>query len=147
MFGFLKEEIDNREKSVERIAYHEKKYGIVFPDILTSLYTKTNTGNIKNILFEVDGYKYGVWSLIPINPTAKMHFEFIADDDRDERFESEIPDSFYPLAIDRGGDIYYWSNDTKEVYFVIPDDMENPILIADSIEEFFELLNNSVVEE
>ncbi len=34
MFKFLAEETDNREKSAERIAYLEQKYGIVFPDIL-----------------------------------------------------------------------------------------------------------------
>jgi hypothetical protein len=36
------------------------------------------------------------------------------------------------------------------VWFVIPDDpdsLEEPDLIADSIEAFIELLNNSVVEE
>ena len=38
MFKFLKEEIDNKEESAERIAYLEKKYGITFPDILKELY-------------------------------------------------------------------------------------------------------------
>ena len=46
MFKFLKEEIDNREKSAERIAYLEQKYGIIFPDILKELYAKTDCNSI-----------------------------------------------------------------------------------------------------
>lgn len=61
-----------------------------------------------------------------------------------------IPNDWYPFAEDMGGATYYWSSETHKVYFVIPDDpdsLEEPDPVADSIEEFIEMMNNSVVEE
>ena len=146
MFKFLVEEIDNREKNAERIAYFEQKYGIVFPDILKELYARTNDGILKECKFQIDGFTFGVWQLVSLDGDRKFNFEFIADDDRDERFEG-VFDDWYPLAYDRGAATYYWNSKTHEICFVIDGMIEESADICNSIEEFIELLNNSIVEE
>ena len=146
MFKFLKEEIDNREKSAERIAYLEQKYGITFPDILRQLYAKTDSNSKMHLcVFEIDGFKFEVWQLVPLDG-GKFNFEFIADDDRDERFEGMFND-WYPLAYDRGAATYYWNSKTHKICFVIDGMIEESANICNSIEEFIELLDNSIVEE
>lgn len=152
MFKFLKEEIDNREKSAERIAYLEKKYNITFPDILKELYARTNGGSLKKCLVAINDDPDDaaeVWCMFKLSD-AESDFEFIADHDREEPMNEYIPADWYPFAYDRGGAKFYWSSKDHKVWFVIPDDpdsLEKPDLIADSIEAFIELLNHSVVEE
>ena len=146
MFKFLKEEIDNREKSAERIAYLEQKYGITFPDILRQLYAKTDSNSEMHLcVFEIDGFKFEAWQLVPLDD-AKFNFEFIADIDRDESTEGMF-DNWYPLAYDRGAATYYWNSKTHEICFVIDGMIEESADICNSIEEFIELLNNSIVED
>ena len=145
MFKFLVEEIDNREKSVERIAYLEQKYGIVFPDILKELYSIFAGGDMKMCEFEVNGRHFAVTCIVPLED-EDIDFEYIADDERDEPLCNFIPSDFYPFA-DYGGNYFYWSSNTHQVYFVDHEDVEEQVLISDSIEAFIELLNNSIVEE
>ena len=144
MFKFLVEEIDNREKSAERIAYLEQKYGIVFPDILRQLYAKTdNSSEIHLCVFQIDGFEFEAAELISLD-TEEYSFEYVADMDRKNGF---LPSEYYPLMYDRGGATFYWSADSQKVFFVTDDDIENPTLISESIEAFFELLDNSIVED
>ena len=152
MFKFLKEEIDNREKSAERIAYLEKKYNITFPDILKELYARTNGGSLKKCLVAINDDPDDaaeVWCMFKLSD-AESDFEFIADHDREEPMHAYIPDDWYPFAYDRGGAKFYWSSKDHKVWFVIPDDPDSlaePDLIADSIEAFLELLNHSIAGE
>ena len=152
MFKFLVEEIDNKEKSAERIAYLEQKYGIVFPVILKELYGRTNGGILKENEVPVNGDPDNlaeVWCMHKLGD-SDFNFEFVADNDRTEPMNEYIPDDWYPFAYDRGGATFYWSSKDHKVWFMIkddPDSLEEPDLVADSIEEFIELLNNSIVEE
>ncbi len=145
MFKFLTEEIDNREKSAERIAYLEQKYGIVFPDILRQLYSKVVSGDMKMCEFEIGDCHFAVTGIIPLEG-EDIEFEYITDDDRDEPMCNFIPSDWYPLT-EYAGNYFYWSSNTHHVYYVDHEDVENQVLITDSIEAFIELLNNSIVEE
>lgn len=152
MFKFLIEEIDNREKSAKRIAYLEQKYGIVFPNILKDLYAKTNGGILKKCEVPLNGDAEDtaeVWCMYTLGD-SEYNFEFVADNDRTEPMNAYIPDDWYPFAYDRGGASFYWSNKEHKVWFVIkddPDSLEEPDLVANSIAEFIELLNNSTIGE
>ena len=152
MFRFLEKEIDNREKSAERIADLEQKYGIVFPDILRELYARTNGGRLKECEVPLGGDPDDtaeVWCMFKLGD-SDYHFESVADHDREEPMNAYIPDDWYPFAYDRGGAKFYWSSKDHKVWFVIPDDpdsLEEPDLVADSIKAFIELLNNSVAED
>ena len=152
MFKFLVEEIDNKEKSAERIAYLEQKYGIVFPDVLKELYARTHSAEMKTCeiyIGEDEEDFVEVYEMIPLDD-ANYNFEFCADNDRSKPMSEYIPNDWYPFAVDQGNAKFYWSSKDHKVWFVIPDDpesLEKPDLIANSVEEFIELLNNSIVEE
>lgn len=54
-----------------------------------------------------------------------------------------IRESLIPLANNSGGDYYYWDKNDEKIYLIYCDDIENEILIADSIEEFFDIMNKN----
>ena len=146
MFNFLEGETDNREKSAERIAYLENKYGIAFPDILKDLYSRTDCSGMKMCEMEINGHSYVAASLVALED-GDIDFEYAADDDRDEPMCNYIPSDWYPFAYDNGGNYFYWSSDTHRVYFSDRENVEEPVLVSDSIEAFLDLLNDSVAEE
>ena len=146
MFRFLKEEIDNREKSAERIAYLEKKYNITFPDILKLLYARTDCNGIKMCEIKINERSYVVASLVALED-GDIDFEYATDDARDEPMCNFVPSDWYPLAYDNGGNYYYWSDKTHQVYYLDSENVDEQVHISESIEAFIELLNTSVVEE
>ncbi len=146
MFGFLIEEIDNKQKSAERIAYLEQKYGIVFPDILKDFYAITDCSNVKMCEMKMNERFCVVANLVTLEG-GDIDFEYAADDDREEPMCNFIPSDWYPFAYDNGGNYFYWSNKNHHVYYVDRENVEEQVYISDSIEAFLELLNNSVVEE
>ena len=97
MFRFLEDEIDNREQSSERITYLEKKYDIVFPDILRQLYARTDSNSMKMCELEVDGVSYVAANLVTL-VDGDIDFEYAADDSRDEPMCNFVPSDWYPLA-------------------------------------------------
>jgi len=143
-YKFLEKEIDNREKSEVRIAYLEQKYGIVFPDILKDLYSRTDGSGMRTCYLEIDDYGYEVYDLVTLED-EDGGFEWLVDGIyRAEPMNRYIPADWYPIAEDEGGDHYFWSSKTQQVYYVFHEDVDDKILIADSIEEFIEMLNDSV---
>ena len=68
-----------------------------------------------------------------------MSFESIVDNDKEDGF---VPDNLYPIARDRGGNYYYWDNETGYVFLLIVDDIDNPFKVADSINDLFTKLND-----
>ncbi|MGB4091478.1 MAG: SMI1/KNR4 family protein [Ruminococcus flavefaciens] len=146
MFRFLEDEIDNREQSSERITYLEKKYDIVFPDILRQLYARTDSNSMKMCEIEVDGVTYVAANLVTLID-GDIDFEYAADDSRDEPMCNFVPSDWYPLAYDNSGNYFYWSSNTHQVYFLDTENVDKQVLMSDSIEAFFELLNNSIGAE
>lgn len=149
-YRFLEKEIDNREKSEARIAYLEQKYGIVFPDILKDLYSRTDYSQMRTCYIEKDYNGYEVCDLVTledgyISEDGYYSFEELIDRVyRTEPMNRYIPDDWFPLAEDEGGDHFFWSSKTQKVYYVFSEALEDKILIADSIEEFIDMLNESV---
>ena len=137
MFEFLKGREKNCEESIKKIREIEKKYSVLFPDELINFYSMYDGEKSELIRFGVDGFDCEVAKFVPII-ADKMSFESIVDNDRADGF---IPNDYYPLARDRGGNIYYWKAVTYEVFLVLCDDYENPYKITDSVKEFFSKLN------
>lgn len=50
----------------------------------------------------------------------------------------------YPLASDRGGDLYCWDSETENIYYYCHEFIDEPNKVCDNIEEFFKLLDNSL---
>lgn len=146
MFRFLTEEIDNREKSANRIAYLEQKYGITFPDVLKDFYAKTDCSGMKMCEIKINERCFVAAGLVALED-GDIDFEYAADDDRDEPMCNFIPPDWYPLAYDNGGNYFYWSSDDYRVCYVDRENVEERVLVSESIEAFFDLLNHSVAEE
>ena len=132
----------NAAETEAAIKHLEEKYGIRFPEALRKLYAECETGRIKLCVFDIGGVVCEVCKLTHLKPDI-LHFEKIADWNRADGF---LPDTFYPLAADRGGDTYYWDSASEKVYLSFPDDIEHPLLIANSTSEFIALLDKSVAE-
>lgn len=140
MYNFIIKEQSEQLKVIESIMYLENKYSIVFPDELKMFYLKCKEGKIKICVFIVDGVECEVASIVSVI-TEGYNFEKITDNNKIDAF---LPDSFYPLASDRGGNYYYWDSVDGKVYLSFSDDIENPFLISDSIKEFFDILDDSI---
>ena len=137
MFKFLKGKEKNCEESVKKIREMEQKYNVSFPNELIDFYKMYDGEKIELKKFDVDGFECEVAKIVPII-AEKMSFESIVENDRKDGF---IPDDYYPLARDRGGNFYYWKAKTYEVFLVFCDDYENPYKVAVSVRDFFSKLN------
>lgn len=135
MYQFLAEQSSAQDDEAlnRRIEYLEEKYQIVFPDDLKDYYIHYNGVRIKLCKLTVDHYSCEVSRIIPII-AERMSFEYIVDRNREDGY---ISDRLFPLAMDRGGNLYYWNADGGSVVLVLTDDIENPFPVANSVQQFF----------
>lgn len=140
MYNFVINKELYPEKVLNEIKRLENKYNIEFPDVLKTLYTQSEGGKIKLCVFTINNYTYEVSTIIPILHVG-LYFEKIVEFDRMDGF---IPSTFYPIAMDRGGNTFYWDCITKNVYLSLTDDIENPVYIIADVHSFLELLNCSI---
>lgn len=139
MFSFVQEPAVKAERETvdTEIRKLENKYKIKFPEVLRKYYLGFDGARIKLQRLEIRGYSCEVSGIVPICGDG-LSFEKIVENDRTDGFISE---DFYPLATDRGGDIYYWDAKSEHVYLMLADDIENPFLASNSVADFFELLH------
>lgn len=142
MYEFLKNENTEIKLKVQDIKAIEDLYDFKFPQILFDFYLLHNVEDIKLCIFEIDGFEHGVNSMVPLKG-GSLSFEEIVSNDRQDGF---IDINMLPLAMNGGGDIYYWDRNNENVYLYYNDDFENPIFICENIKLFFELLSQSIDE-
>ena len=125
--------MDQNKKTVsQELDRLEQKYAVTFPPALRELYLRETAAPFRPFTFFVGGYECGVAKLIP--PVADgLSFETIVDGDRADGF---LPQSYFPLARDRGGNLYYWDSRTGKVFFVLNDDIEDPFLVFPTVSDF-----------
>ena len=139
MYQFLAERPGTQDESAlsGHMAHLEEKYQFVFPAILKDYYLRYNGVRIKLCTLSVDGYSCEVARIIPVM-AERMSFALILDRNRKDAYLSS---RLFPLAMDRGGNLYYWDADTEGVVLVLADDVEHPFPVAKSVQEFFVLLD------
>ena len=142
MFDFLKNENNGIKPEVQDIKAIEDLYDFKFPQILFDFYLLHNVEDIKLCIFEIDGFEHGVNSMVPLKG-GSLTFEAMVSNDRQDGF---VDINMLPLAMNGGGDTYYWDRSNENVYLYYDDDIENPIFICENIESFFELLSQSIDE-
>ena len=118
----------------------EKLIGRDVPDVLRDFYRSYNGASIKLCIFDIDGYDFEVFEILPL-VHGKCCVEKIYEDDREDGY---IRESLIPLANNSGGDYYYWDKNDEKIYLIYCDDIENEILIADSKEDFFDIMNKNI---
>lgn len=142
MYKFLRSGRSGIKLEESEIKAVEEMFDFKFPPILFDFYLLYNVQDIKLCIFEIDNYSYGVRTMIPLKQGA-ITFEEIVSNDRQDGF---IDENMLPLAMNEGGDFYYWDKNNEHVYFYYDDDIENPIFICENIESFFKLLSQSIDE-
>ena len=138
-FGFVQElNKENSDITVEYINEFQNKYNIILPEILKEYYLKYNKNDIKKCNFYLYGeeYNFCLDFIIPLRD-ANVNVEKILEINKDDKYFKNI----VPLAEDVEGDNYYWDKKTGKVFYLSMYNVENPIPICDSVEEFFKLLN------
>lgn len=131
--------MDNNGNTIgQEIDMIEKKYNISFPKELKMFYLENDCTTFKAFSFFVGNYECGFAKMIPIISEG-LSFEKIVDGDRSDGF---IPESYFPIARDRGGNLYYWDDHTGKVYFVLNDDIENPFLVFSKVSDFLNCIKS-----
>lgn len=136
MYRFIRENNGKKiaEKDIEAI---EKKYNFSIPKVLKDFYLEYNDCKVYLCLFYVEEYEYEV-----------LQFSSLKDmDETKELFDEFLPARFVPFAYDEGGDYFFWNSENGKVYMIRSDDIETHQLVCGSIEEFFEILENSQMEK
>ena len=136
MFKFIESENDKANVTDEYVDSIERSLDIKFPDILRKYYLNHNGAQIKECTFELYDTEFSVHSICDLNYGTMPVEKILEYNSKNE----DIPNECYPIAED---DInyYYWNTKDGKVYYYMEDE-EEPILISDSIEEFFEILNS-----
>lgn len=122
----------------EDFSYLEKKYNAQFPDEFKEFYSKNNGADIYLCQFK-DVYE--VNSFLPLR--GDWSIESVKDD---ELSDGIIPINMIPFADDEGGDFYYINLIDKAIYLIRSDNIERYLLIANSFNEFLEILDNSEMQ-
>lgn len=119
----------------------EEAFNIKIPQGLKKYYLKYgNSRVVKPCEFEVDGFKTDVSEFVSINKNDKASFYEVMDSGLSDGW---IPDNFYPIAHDYGGNYYFWDSTNEHVYLIFNDDVENPVEICKSIKDFFKLIKKN----
>jgi len=136
MFNFIKKENEKARITEEYIGNIEKKLDIKFPTVLREYYLQHNGAEIEECSFEMYDIEFSVLSICDFYGTMTVE-KIIENDLRND----DIPNECYPIAED---DInrYYWNTADDKIYYYEKDE-EEPTVICESIEAFFEILNKS----
>lgn len=149
------------EADINRI---EKKFSIAFPEILKKYYLEHNAkfihGEKIQELGGEEAYIHDIFPLIstPINEFGvknEYSVECIKDKEMSELEELgylRIRNNFIPLAINQGGNIYYWDSHDGKVYISFNADedengLEVPYYVCSSVEEMFKLMDEAYEKE
>lgn len=130
---------ENSNITQEYIDNFQNKYNVELPEILKEFYLKYNNSDIKECKFYLynEEYNFELEFIIPLRD-ANVNVEKILELNMNNEY---IPKTFIPLAEDVDSDNYYWDKETGKVFYLAMSNVENPIPICDSVEEFFKLLN------
>ena len=138
----------------------EKKFNIVFPAVLRKYYLEHNAKWINGVEIQEPGADVVyIHEMIPIINTPLNKWghkngysvECIKEEEMNEIEEFgqlRVRNNFIPLAINEGGDNYYWdSNDGKVYISYNADEDENgfeiPYYVCSSVEEMFRLMDEA----
>lgn len=143
MFKFIESQDLEKNVSNEYIDSIEKELNIKFPNVLREYYLKHNGANLKECSFKIAGIdQFSLDIIIPLKygtTPLEKEYKWVLENEY-------IANENIPLAVDMDGDNYYWNSKNGKVYYISVENVENPILVCNSVEEFFEILNKSIDE-
>lgn len=137
MFEFVINKNTKKKECEEKILELEKKFNIVFPEILKEYYSRYDGEMIHYCNINTEEDPEIVSEIVSIQDGE---FESLKEELDSDGF---IPETMFPIAGTRGGDYYFWDKKSGEVCLLYGDDIDNPTKRANSVSEFFEMLERS----
>lgn len=141
MFKFISNDSGKDNVTFDYIREFEEKFNISFPGILVDYYTNYNKAELKECTFFVHDLEFCVEFIIPLKYGNICVEKILSFNDGNEY----ISKAFIPLAEDVDGEDFYWDSSDGKVYYLSMENVENPIPICDTVEQFFKILNKSCV--
>ena len=142
-YNFIAEDTNENNVSEEYLNSMEEELGIKYPDVLREFYLKHNDATLKEFSFEMciqkQDLEFSVDFIIPMkygNVCVEKILEF-------NKGNEYIPNTYMPLAEDVLSEDFYWDAASGKVFYISMGNVENPIPICNSVDEFFEILNKS----
>ena len=134
MESFVKKE-GNIKISEDDFIELEEKYKIQFPKAFKDFYIKNN--GLKIYLCIINE-QYEVNTFLPLR--GGFSIESVKDN---ENIDGFVPSNMIPFSYDRGGDMYYVNVADQAIYSIRCETIDRHVLMANSFEDFIEILNKS----
>ena len=145
------------ENDINRI---ERELNIALPDVLRKYYLEHNGKYIKLVKIKKDnngddgmGDTADIAQMLPLTSDDEFNVECIKKNELNEPNDEwvghlRIRTNFIPLAINGGGDIYYWDSNDGKVYISFnacedENGMEIPYYVCSSVDKMFRLMNEA----
>ena len=139
MFKFILNDSNKENVTLEYIRKFEEKWGVRFPDVLVNYYMNHNRSELEEFSFLIHNLEFSVEFIIPLR-YGNICVEKILSFNEENEYISK---TFIPLAEDIDGEDFYWDSSSGKVFYLSMENIENPIPICDTVEQFFEILNKS----
>ena len=139
MFNFIARDSSQNNVTLEYIRNFEEIRGISFPDVLVDFYMNHNKAVLEDVSFSVHNLAFTVEFIIPLQHGNVCVEKILSFNEKNEY----ISKTLIPLAEDTDGEDFYWDSASGKVYYISMENVENPVPICDSVEQFFEILNKS----
>lgn len=139
MFKFISNDSGKDNVGLDYIREFEENWDLSFPDILVDFYSNHNKAQLEEFSFFIHNLEFSVEFIIPLR-YGNVCVEKILLFNKGNEY---IPKTFIPLAEDIDGEDFYWDSSSGKVYYLSMENVENPIPICDTVEQFFEILNKS----
>jgi hypothetical protein len=136
MFDYVIENNETAHITELQLCEVENRFCIVFPEPLRTYLLLHNGDRIKRCEFKIGKEWHDVSLILPIL-FGKTKFETILGIVRNS---DNWPQSLYPFSHDRSGEFYYWDSQTNKVYYE-DEDAEGVFALCDSMQEFFDILD------
>ena len=139
MFKFIRNDPNKDNVTLEYIKMFEETWNIRFPNILVDYYMNHNQAELEEFSFTIHNLEFSVEFIIPLQYGNVCVEKILSFNEGNEY----ISKTFIPLAEDIDGEDFYWDSSSGKVFYLSMENVENPIPICDTVEQFFEVLNKS----
>ena len=139
MFKFIRNDPNKDNVTLEYIKMFEETWNIRFPNILVDYYMNHNQAELEEVSFTIHNLEFSVEFIIPLQYGNVCVEKILSFNEGNEY----ISKTFIPLAEDIDGEDFYWDSSSGKVFYLSMENVENPIPICDTVEQFFEVLNKS----
>ena len=120
----------------------EKRFGIIFPETLKTYYLQFNCADTILCGYVKGTDVYEVDAIYPIKYTYPKYMPQVETLMERDRKDGYISRDMIPFAADQSEGCYYCNSKSEQIFLVLSDDVDNPILICNSFSDFINGLVN-----